>query len=189
MTVPFRSMPAITFAAALLLAAAAWAEDGKIVVTMHKVGVTGLGAKAGTITFSDGPYGLVIQPDLEGVPPGPHATHVHVNPDCGPSGSGAKVVVAGAAGGHLDPAKTGKDLGPYLEGSLGDLPNTFVESDGTATIPSVAPRLKLADLKGRSIMLHANPDRYAPLAGMPVKTPFDRENPGSGARILCGIVP
>jgi superoxide dismutase, Cu-Zn family len=38
-----------------------------------------------------------------------------------------------AAGGHYDPANTGKHLGPLGEGHRGDLPALTVEPDGSAT--------------------------------------------------------
>jgi Cu-Zn family superoxide dismutase len=44
----------------------------------------------------------------------------------------------------------------------------------------VAPRLKLADLKGRSLMIHSGADNY-----------FDapEKNGGGGERIACGVMP
>jgi Cu-Zn family superoxide dismutase len=46
-------------------------------------------------------------------------------------------------------------------------------------MPLLAPRLKLADIKGRSLMIHAGGDNYsdtpAPLGG-------------GGARAACGVV-
>jgi Cu-Zn family superoxide dismutase len=85
-----------------------------------------------------------------------------------------------SAGGHLDPAKTGKHLGPEGKGHLGDLPVLTVASDGTARQAVVAPRLKMADLHNRALMIHAGGDNYA-----------DEPEPlgGGGARIACGVVP
>ena len=84
-----------------------------------------------------------------------------------------------AAGGHYDPAGTGKHEGPYGNGHLGDLPALYVAADGKATLPVLAPRLKVADIKGRSLMIHAGGDNYsdapAPLAG-------------GDARVACGVV-
>lgn len=53
-----------------------------------------------------------------------------------------KAVAALAAGGHFDPQKTGKHLGPYADGHLGDLPPIYVTADGMANYPVLAPRLK-----------------------------------------------
>jgi len=84
-----------------------------------------------------------------------------------------------AAGGHYDPQQTGRHLGPFGEGHKGDLPVLVVEADGTARTPVTAPRLKVADLKGRSLMIHAGGDTYSDEPPMG----------GGGGRIACGIVP
>ena len=83
-------------------------------------------------------------------------------------------------GGHLDPQKTGKHGYPWGDGHLGDLPPLYVGADGVATQPVLGPRLKLGDLKGRSLMVHAGGDNHA-----------DHPAPlgGGGARIVCGVVP
>jgi Cu-Zn family superoxide dismutase len=90
-----------------------------------------------------------------------------------------KHVAALAAGGHYDPLKTGKHEGPYGKGHLGDLPALYVGSDGKATMPVVSPRLKVSDLKGRSLMIHAGSDNYS-----------DYPEPlgGGGARVACGVI-
>jgi Cu-Zn family superoxide dismutase len=114
-----------------------------------------------------------------------------------------------AAGGHYDPEKTGKHHGPYgmnsrmmdghmmgghrmgdhrrgmagrtgaMGGHRGDLPPLVVNADGTATLPVLAPQLKVADLSGKALMIHAGGDNYsddpAPLGG-------------GGPRIACGVI-
>ncbi len=60
-----------------------------------------------------------------------------------------------AAGGHFDSAQTGRHGEPWGDGNLGDLPALVVASDGSATMPVLAPRLKLADVRGRALMVHA----------------------------------
>jgi len=90
-----------------------------------------------------------------------------------------KTVPGLAAGAHYDPANTGKHEGPQGKGHLGDLPALTVAADGTATTAVVAPRLKMADMKGRSLMIHAGGDNYS-----------DQPAPlgGGGARVACGVV-
>ena len=90
-----------------------------------------------------------------------------------------KMTPGQAAGGHFDPKKTGKHLGPNGDGHLGDLPVLVVDKDGKATTPVVASRLKVADLKGHSLMIHAGGDNYS-----------DTPKPlgGGGARVACGVV-
>jgi Cu-Zn family superoxide dismutase len=65
-----------------------------------------------------------------------------------------------AAGGHYDPASTGKHLGPSGAGHKGDMPVLSVDSSGAATKAAVAAHLTVADAKGRSFMIHAGGDNY-----------------------------
>ena len=161
---------------AIVGAGTAYAET----VTMNTIDASGVGKVIGTISLSDANEGLVIMPDLADLPAGDHGIHVHVNPDCGPgAGADGRPAAGFAAGGHFDPANTGKHLGPRGEGHKGDLPALQVDAGGNATNAIVAPHLKLADVKGRSIMIHAGGDNYS-----------DQPNPlgGGGARIACGVV-
>ena len=123
----------------------------------------------GTITAVDTEHGLMLTPSLTGLPPGLHGFHVHQNPSCADHGM--------AAGDHLDPAKTNRHLGPYTDqGYLGDL--LALDNAGNATLPVLAPRLKLSDIRGHSLVIHAGGDNYS-------------DNPklgGGGARIACGVV-
>jgi Cu-Zn family superoxide dismutase len=89
-------------------------------------------------------------------------------------------VPAGAAGGHLDPQKSGKHEGPEGSGHLGDLPVLQAGADGGANQTLTAPHIKsAADLRGKTLMIHAGGDNYgdqpAPLGG-------------GGARIACGVI-
>lgn len=136
------------------------------------------GKTYGIVEFEDGPYGLIVKPRLHDLDPGPHAAHIHENPDCGPDD--AMGMPAGAAGGHYDPENTGKHAGPYGDGHLGDLPNLLVEPTGMASLEVIAPRVKVADLKGRSLMIHAGPDRYEDYA--------EHEHGKGGMRMFCGVI-
>src|SRR5215831_15461777 len=108
------------------------------------------------------PFGpLPITPQLADLPPGDYGFHVHVNPDCGiGNGPNGQPAAGMAAGGHYDPGNTGKHLGPHGEGHKGDMPVLSVDSSGRATEAVVVPRLTVADVKGRSIMIHAGGDNY-----------------------------
>lgn len=151
-----------------------------MIVEVHAVTAKGQGANVGTVTFSDGEFGLLVTPDLHGLTAGPHGTHIHEKPSCAPMTMNGEVHPAGAAGAHYDPAGTGKHAGPYGDGHLGDLPNLIVEADGTATIPVLAPRLKAADLAGRSLMIHAQADRYDDHSA--------HHHGKGGMRMYCGVV-
>lgn len=124
----------------------------------------------GTVTFTDGPYGLVITPHLSQLPPGAHGFHLHEYSNCGDHGM--------AAGGHFDPEKTNQHQGPYKTGHLGDLPVLFVNSEGKANTPLLAPKLTTKQLKGLTVMLHHGGDNYTdtPKLG------------GGGSRIACGVI-
>jgi Cu-Zn family superoxide dismutase len=155
----------------------AGAED--ITVTMNLVTPQGVGKEIGTVTLSDSPYGLILQPHLKGLQPGIHGFHVHQNPDCGPAKEGEKMIPGLAAGGHFDPGNTGRHEGPYGNGHLGDLPVLIVDRNGEATLPILAPRLKTSDVRGHSLMIHAGGDNYS---DKPKKLG------GGGARVACGAI-
>ena len=129
------------------------------------------GASLGQVSFEDSKYGLLIKPQLSGLPVGLHGFHIHQHPDCGDNGM--------SAGGHFDPGTTNRHQGPYGDGHLGDLPVLATNSNGEANIPTLAPRLTTQDIQGHAIMIHAGGDNYS-------------ETPplgGGGARIGCGKIP
>ncbi|MHB1353885.1 MAG: superoxide dismutase [Cu-Zn] SodC [Thiobacillus sp.] len=148
-------------------------------VAMDSVDAAGEGAPVGAVTISESRYGLVFTPALKGLPPGVHGFHVHEKPSCASQDKDGKKVAALAAGGHYDPAKTGRHGVPWGDGHLGDLPPLFVDANGNASQPVLAPRLKMADLQGRSLMVHAGGDNHA-------------DHPaalgGGGARVACGVI-
>ena len=163
----------VAMVSAIPLAAAA-----DIVVPMNLVDENGIGNAVGQVTISESKYGLVFTPALNGLVPGLHGFHVHQNPDCAPMEKDGKMVPALAAGGHYDPDKTNRHGTPWGDGHMGDLPPLFVDADGNAAQPVLAPRLKVSDLKGRSLMVHVGGDNHA-----------DHPAPlgGGGARIVCGV--
>ncbi|MGE5514317.1 MAG: superoxide dismutase [Cu-Zn] SodC [Bacteroidota bacterium] len=166
--------------AAVLMLISAPALAAKLTVTMNAIDATGIGQPVGTIDARDTRQGLALTPHLSGLPTGPHGIHVHQNGDCGAKEQDGKAVPGLAAGGHFDPHGNGKHLGPWQDGGhQGDLPALAVNGDGTASETLVAPHLKLADLKGRAIVIHAGADNYA-----------DDPKPlgGGGPRIACGVV-
>lgn len=159
--------------AALLSSGAAQA----ITVTMQDLNS---GASVGQVTVSESPYGVVFTPALSGLPAGLHGFHVHAKGSCDSSMKEGKKVLGGAAGGHYDPANTGRHGMPWQDDShKGDLPALYVDADGKAMQPVLAPRLKMADLTGKALMVHAGGDNHA-----------DHPAPlgGGGARIVCGVM-
>lgn len=140
----------------LLISSLVQAHEGELEMTVWRVTSSGPTKEVGKIYFRDTRYGLIVAPRLQGLTPGLHGSHLHefANCDAHKEGAGA------GAGNHYDPDKTGKHAGPYEQGHLGDLPNLTVEADGSARIPVLAPRLKLADLHGRALIIHAGADLY-----------------------------
>jgi Cu-Zn family superoxide dismutase len=144
------------------------------------ISADGVGESVGTVTATDGENGLTLTPDLAGLPSGEHGFHIHQNPSCDPAEKDGSMIAGLTAGGHYDPESTSVHKGPKAEGGhLGDLPRLIVADDGTATTPVVAPRLTVADIKGRALMIHAHGDNYS-----------DDPKPlgGGGARIACGVI-
>ncbi|HWF61071.1 MAG TPA: superoxide dismutase family protein [Nitrospira sp.] len=106
---------------------------------------------------------------------------IHENGSCAPKEQDGKQTPALAAGGHYDPAGSKRHGAPWGDGHLGDLPALFADASGN-TSPVLAPRLKMADVKGRALralIIHARGDNYA-----------DQPAPlgGGGARWACGLI-
>lgn len=151
----------------------------QLVVTMYKIDAKGIGPEIGTLMFQQTRKGLRIEAALGGLPPGDHGFHIHEKPNCGPGEKDGKMQAGLAAGAHLDPAATGKHLGPEGPGHRGDLPVLKVDASGNATETMFVLRLGLDDLRGRALMIHEGGDNYS-----------DEPKPlgGGGARIACGTV-
>ncbi|EAT4156882.1 superoxide dismutase [Cu-Zn] [Salmonella enterica] len=166
--------------AGMFFSCAAMAHNS-LTIEMNDALPEGMGDSIGKVTVTETPYGLLFTPQLKNLSPGIHGFHVHTNPSCLPGLQDGKSVPALMAGGHLDPEKTGKHMGPYSDkGHLGDLPGLVVNADGTATYEVLAPRFKsLSELKGHSLMIHKGGDNYS-------------DEPaalgGGGARFACGII-
>jgi Cu-Zn family superoxide dismutase len=147
--------------------------------TMQVLSEPGAGKGAGTVSITETQHGLVFTPSLVGLPPGLHGFHVHEKGNCGPGQQDGKTVAGFAAGGHYDPAGSKKHGLPWGDGHLGDLPGLVVDASGAANYPVLAPRLKMADLKGRALMIHVGGDNHA-----------DHPAPlgGGGGRMVCGVI-
>ena len=143
--------------------------------------LTTTGEKIGEISFEDTPQGLDIKVDLQNLPQGEHGFHIHENPNCeAAQNKDGKTEPALSAGGHYDPAQTGKHLGPNNpQGHKGDLSYLTVDKEGKVKTSMNIPNLKVKEIKNRSIMIHAGGDNYQ-------DTPLPLG--GGGARIACGII-
>lgn len=165
--------------ASLLALYATASLAGDKTITMQALTAAGDGATIGTVVASETEHGVVLTPALSGLTPGIHGFHLHQNPSCAAAEKDGKTVPGLAAGGHYDPADTKRHDTPWGNGHLGDLPALTVDAEGKATLPVLAPRLKLADMAARSLMIHAGGDNYS-----------DEPNKlgGGGARAACGVI-
>lgn len=141
----------------------------KVTIYLNDTAVYG---PLGKVLVEDTDDGARFTPELSGLTPGEHGFHIHTNPDCSDSGK--------SAGGHYDPANTGRHEGPNGNGHLGDLPRLAVDATGDASVAVVAPRVHVSDLEGRALIVHGGGDNYS-------------DEPaalgGGGARVACGVVP
>jgi superoxide dismutase, Cu-Zn family len=171
-------LPAAACALLGLAVTPALAEEAT--AEMHAVSAEGIGESMGTVQLSDGADGLTLTVDIGGLTPGEHGFHLHENGSCEPAANDeGQMTAAQSAGGHYDPDDTGTHAGPEGDGHKGDLPVLEVGSDGMATAELSAPRLSVADARGKALMIHAGGDNYS-----------DQPKPlgGGGGRVACGIV-
>ncbi|MGH1599955.1 superoxide dismutase family protein [Campylobacter majalis] len=122
-------------------------------------------------------YGVAFFPNLKGIDSGIHGFHIHTNPDCGKTEKGLGM----KAGGHWDPSDSKKHSFAWDDnGHKGDLPALYVDHDGVANYPVLAPKIKnINELKGHSLMIHVGGDNH-----------HDHPKPlgGGGARMVCGVI-
>jgi Cu-Zn family superoxide dismutase len=151
-----------------------------ITVKVNFIDAKGIGKPAGTVTIKETADGLEFDTNLKGLPPGEHGFHLHENGSCAPADKDGTATAGQAAGGHYDPEGTKAHKGPGGGGHKGDLPKLEVNSDGTANAKLKVSGLKLADVRGKALVIHQGGDNYS-----------DTPQPlgGGGARIACGVIP
>jgi Cu-Zn family superoxide dismutase len=129
---------------------------------------------AGTVEFTQHSNEVMVTAKLSGLKPNQeHGFHVHEKGDC----SSADAM---SAGGHFNPtnAPHGPQTGPH---HAGDIPNLKADASGNAQGTFHLTGLNIgsgaADIVGKSVVVHANPDDYA-----------SQPAGNSGARIACGVI-
>lgn len=108
------------------------------------------------------------RPARRGAPPiGPHGFHIHEYGDCTVGNQDAPFQGAGS---HWNP-----DDQPHGN-HAGDMPVLF-SNDGIAKMCFITTRFKPADVVGKSVIIHENPDDY-------------RTQPAgnAGRRLACGVI-
>jgi Cu-Zn family superoxide dismutase len=138
------------------------------------------GQVIGQVTVAQAPNGVILRVQAKGLPPGWHGMHFHEKGDC--SDPAFK-----ASGGHVH------SKNPVVHGMLnagfndaGDLPNLYVNADGSATVElystlvtlnGTGSRPALLGGDGSALVIHANPDDYK---SQPIG--------GAGERIACAPI-
>jgi Cu-Zn family superoxide dismutase len=149
-------------------------------IPIHLVNQDGVGEVIGNVAVTEAKEGgLVFTPRIQHLSPGLHGFHIHQNPSCMAKIKNGHLVAGLSAGGHYDPHNIAAHGTPWGEGHLGDLPPLYVDANGHAMQSIHAPKLKMSDLKGRSIVIHANGDNHSDLPN---------KFGGGGARVACGVI-
>lgn len=135
----------------------------------------------GTATLTESPHGVLIYLDLNGLPPGPKAIHIHSVGTCEDPAEGFV-----ASKGHLNPDGKEHGLMNPAGPDAGDLPNLIVQADGTvqvemftmlASLAGAEGRATILDEDGAALVIHINRDDH-------ITQPIG----GAGPRIACGVV-
>lgn len=161
--------------AALALGAsgAALAHGNMSSATAVIVPTSGSGVQ-GTIKFHEMSDAVHVTGEIEGLTPGKHGFHIHVNGNCSaPDGS--------SAGGHFSPlgGRHGSPGDP--KSHLGDLGNIEADASGKAVVDIRVSGVTLAligmhSIIDRALVIHADPDDFSEPAG------------NSGARVGCAVI-
>jgi Cu-Zn family superoxide dismutase len=177
--------------AALSLAGYASAADNTVEVQVNSISADGVGKAVGTIKIAALNGGVSITPNLHGFAQGRHAFHVHEKPNCGPGVTNGKPVAGLAAGPHYNGSGGQSQIagmgaqnqmaghGPMAMSMRGDLPELTAGADGNITKAITKKDLTLAELHGRSVMIHEYGEQ-----------PTEQAKPkGGGARVACAVIP
>lgn len=169
---------AVPVASGVLLLATGIALAQQMTVDINRISATGIGDKIGTAVISENKTGVSFKVDAKGVAKGQHGFHVHEKGDCGPAMKDGKMAAGEAAGPHYDPEGSKSHKGPKQQGHKGDLPALKATDKGISQTVT-APRLKMADIQGRALIIHEGGDTYS----------NKPEDGGGKGRIACGLIP
>lgn len=150
------------------------------------------GASVGTATIAQVGNHLELTVEAHGLKPGFHGLHFHQVGKCeanstAPSGGPAGDFLS--AGGHLQVGDQN------TKPASGDLTSLEVRSDGTAKLVTTTDSVKLDDIKGKALMVHANadnfgniPSRYTQPGGATGPDADTQATGDAGSRVACGVV-
>ena len=142
--------------------------------------VNAAGENVGRAILTQGPTGLLIRIEADGLTPGWHGAHIHATGQCA-----APFTSAGAHINHGEP-KAPHGLLNAAGPDDGDLPNIFADAEGRvraevftteARIARDGPGQWLWDADGSALVIHAAMDDHT---SQPIG--------GAGARVACGVM-
>ena len=87
------------------------ALSSEVTVSVNKISTDDVGTLIGTIALKHSHHGMMVTPNLTGLPTGAHAFHIHEKPNCGAGMKSVKKVAGLMAGGItiLQRSGTGKE--------------------------------------------------------------------------------
>jgi Cu-Zn family superoxide dismutase len=147
-------------------------------VEINAISPEGVGKSLGAVSVNDSDGGITLTVNVSGIADGEHGFHVHEKGDCAPGKKDGKTEAGLAAGSHYDPHDTKSHRGPDGGGHEGDLPK-LTAAGGKIEQTVMVKGVKLADIAGRSLMIHEGGDNYSD----------NPENGGGKGRIACGVIP
>ena len=138
------------------------------------------GRNIGRAVFTQGPTGLLIRIEADGLTPGWHGVHIHAVAACEAPFT--------SAGGHINHGEPKDPHGLLNAGGPddGDLPNVHADAEGRVRAEVFTTRARIArdgpgqwlwDADGSALVIHANMDDHST---QPIG--------GAGARVACGIM-
>ncbi len=148
--------------------------------TARAVLVNQAGDEVGLVSFAQIGSRVLVQAEVQAMPPGFHGFHVHAVGVC--TGDFT------SAGGHLNLAGA-----PHPE-HTGDMPALYVAQDGIGRLSFETDRFTVGDLfdaDGSAVIVHANPDNYANIPARYAAGGLDQTTLATGdagGRIACGVV-
>jgi Cu-Zn family superoxide dismutase len=142
--------------------------------------VNAQGRNVGRAVLTQGPTGLLIRIEADGLTPGWHGAHIHATGQCAAPFT--------SAGGHINHAEAKAPHGLLNAAGPddGDLPNVHADAQGQvrsevfttrARLASGGPGQWLLDADGSALVIHASMDDHT---SQPIG--------GAGDRVVCGVI-
>jgi len=167
----------VAAALGVVLVAGAGQAQEPVLQTATGTYINADGEAIGTATLTETPNGVLIVTEINGLPQGIHAYHIHETGACQPPDFTS-------AGGHFNPTDAGHGYFDPDGYHAGDLPNVHVGADGLLMVEHFTDRVTLDegeaalfDDDGSAMVLHQGPDDY-------------QTDPAgaSGPRIACAVI-